>query len=333
MVRGVAALLGLLPALLGAFPVRAAPVVAVATYDVDGDGTPSDALKLTFLDTEFGSPLVLSQPVALQPDHSYCVELRLAVVNCAAALSGLYRFEIDLGLVHQSLLTPLIDAGEVYRDSLTFVVHTEPQASPGAGELRVSIAHTAGPVADPALYLDEIRVLPLEGQVCVDRFARETFFYDSTVMAWVHDLGSQGVDAGDHIGRAALEIEAWDDADPDGVEYVEVRVNGVPMLHEVDGTAGAPDVFRVPLPWLECRSGFDGRLEVQLSCVSAYNNPPGDFILGSARAIVEAGHAGRSLLGNGDFADGTSSWSCDGRPCPRLAVTPTTWSALKRRYR
>jgi hypothetical protein len=335
MVRGVA-WLGLLPALLGAIPglAPAAPVVQVASFDVDGDGSADDALKLTFVETEFTGSLVLSQPVALQPDRSYCVELHLAVVNTSATLSGLYRFEIDLGPGHQSYLTPLIDAGRVYRDSLDFVVHTEPQASPGGGELRLGIAHSAGPVADPALYLDEVRVRPLEGAVCVDRFAHETFISDSTVLRWVHDLRPQGVDAGDHIGQAALEIVAWDDEDTDGFEYIAVQVNGIRLRDlEVDGTPTAPDVFHLQLPWLECRSGFDGRLQVQLNSVSAYNNPPGDIVLGSASAIVEAGRPGPSLLGNGDFTDGLRSWNCDGRPCSPLAARPTTWSALKRRYR
>ncbi len=164
----------------------------------------------------------------------------------------------------------------------------------------------------------------------------------STVVGWDHDFSRQGVGRTDVIGVAEVELVVWDDEplSRDGLEFIILTVNGIALPGlDIVGSAEAPYHHVFKIPWLECRDGFDGILEMRLTTVPVGNEPAGDMFFGSATTRLHVGQFERNVLDNGDFECKAYGWTCDGAPCDSTdecvtgVVEASTWSALKQRYR
>jgi hypothetical protein len=326
--------LHLLAFLLLAEGVLAEPCMLSADVDVDGDGTLSPALKLLRINTENGEALRLSQPLLLDADRSYCVGFDLAIENIASERPSLYHIETTIGPEQRIVRSELVDGFGVYRQRVEFLVH--PEASE-ATEFSIAIHHDLGPVDDPAIYLDAIQMIPIEGPKLHHSFAQEHWMEAGSVLGWEHDFTAQGVGVGDAIGIAAIELVAWDDepdSRTDGLEVFELLVNGiVAESFDLDGRMEAPHRIMVHAPWIECNDDFDGVLQVRLRSIPSFESPPGDFYFGAANAVLVAGEEGDSLLRNGDFDFGIADWTSNGVPCEPTSVRRSTWSQIKVLYR
>ncbi|MFQ5600282.1 MAG: hypothetical protein ACE5G2_06980 [Candidatus Krumholzibacteriia bacterium] len=312
----------------------AAPLTEIADFDVDGDGIPSPALKITHIETARGGGFRLSQMLDLEPDRTYCVSLQMAVEPRAVLRSGRYRFAIELRSERQTHLTPPVPLGSVYRDGITMVVHSD---GGGPSELVIHIEHDTGPTGDPVLYLDDIRATPVtERRTLTDSFEDEVVWVSpSTVLGWEHDFGAHGLTADDHIGSAEVEFVVWDDPETQRVpEVVVIEVNGIELFHaDIGGTEQYPHFLVLRLPWLECSRGFGGLLVVRFYTVPGGGWPAGTLFFGAAHARIEAGGTGASVLENGDFDAHLLAWLCDRGPCPPVRVDERSWSLIKGLYR
>ncbi|UCE02473.1 MAG: hypothetical protein JSW67_14715 [Candidatus Latescibacterota bacterium] len=314
--------------------VLAEPCMLSADFDVDGDGTRSPALKLLRINTANGEALRLSQPLRLDADRSYCVGFDWAVENIASERRSVYHIETRVGPEQRVARSDLVDGRGVWRGHVEFLVH--PQAAE-ATEFSIAIHHDNGPVDDPALYLDAIRVVPIVGPKLQHTFAEEHWMEAGSVLGWEHDFAAQGVRVGDAIGLATIELVAWDDepdSNTDGLEVFELLVNGiVAESFDLDGRMEAPHRIMVHTPWIECNDDFDGVLQVRLRSIPKFESPPGDFYFGAAHAVLVAGEEGDSLLHNGDFDTGIAEWTSNGVPCEPTPIRRATWSQIKVLYR
>lgn len=314
--------------------LRAAPMTDVVDFDVNGDGTLSPALRLRQVGNRLGGFLRLEQELAVDEGSTYCASFQFAIDNRANERTGRYRFFVDIGGHHSEALTETPIAGTVTRSLVRFVFVAD--SEPDAG-LRIDVHHDSGPEDDPTLYLDAVEVLPLNASWLEDRYEQQVRIDAGTVLGWEHDLARLGLEPSEFVGVAQVELVVWDDEPgppSDGLERIELSVNGVVLPGpDIGGTEAVPMRLLMSFPWIECRNGFDGQLQMRLRTVPVGGSAAGDMFFGAATARLQAGQFGATLVDNGDFDDGAHGWTCDGAPCGATAVEATTWSRVKQRYR
>ncbi len=313
--------------------LMAAPITEFVDFDVDGDGVPTRALRVREVGSAVHGALHVGHRVALEADRTYCVSFQIAIVNEANARNGRFRFNVDVGGHRFEHLTEVATAGSVLRET----VRTVFVAGAVSDEfVCIEMQHDTGPEPDPVLYVDNVEVRPLVGSWIEERYDQQVWMDGATVVGWDHDFSLRGVDPGDYVGVAAVVLEVWDDEpfSNDGLEWIELTVNGV-VLPGLDITGSVDDPYhhRYTLPWIECRSGFDGRFEMRLRTVSVGGAPPGDMYFGSATTTLHVGQFERTILDNGDFESDALGWDFGSERCGTTAVRSTTWSDVKRRYR
>lgn len=311
----------------------AMPMTDVVCFDVDGDGSAEPAFLVQGVGND-SDPLLITHAVQLEAGRTYCMRFEYAIVNHENARTGRFRFGVDVDALHFEALSDPIAAGTVQRrvETAPFVAETTGETS-----IVIQVDHDTGPEHDPVLYLDSIEVVPLDARILESRNEQVVWMPSSTVVGWDHDFRKQGVRAGTFVGVAEVELLVWDDQPgppSDGLEKIELTVNGVVLVgNDIGGGPGAPDSVRFSLPWIECRSDFDGFLHMRLRTISSAGEPPGDMWFGGATATLRVGQPERTVLLNGDFDAGADGWLCNGVRCAPTAVSATTWSSVKQLYR
>jgi hypothetical protein len=325
--------LPLLLALVLPIPLHAAPVSDIVDFDVDGDGQPTAALQLRQVGNRLGGFLRLTHSVALVEGRAYCASFQIAVDNHANGRSGRFRFLVDVGAHHFESVTEIPLPGTVTRDVLRSVFVADATTD---SEILIEVQHDSGPEDDPTLYIDAVQITPLDGVWLQDRYEQQVRVDAAAVLGWEHDFGRLGLQRADYVGVAQVELVVWDDelgAPDDGLEWIQLSVNGIAVPGtDIDGSAAAPYRVRFSLPWIECRSGFDGWMDMRLRTIPVRGEPAGDLFFGAATTRLLAGQLGTTVLDNGDFERGARGWVCDGAPCGPTAIEAATWSAVKRRY-
>ena len=318
-----------------ALPVgsHAAPIIEFASFDVDGDGTTSRALRVREVGSAVRGSLHLGQRVQLEADRTYCARFHIAIVNEANTRAGRFRFRIDVDGHASQHLTEVPQAGAVLRDIVrtVFVAGSSTET-----QICIEMQHDTGPESDPVLYVDRVELVPLQGTWMDERYEQQVWMDGATVVGWDHDFGLRGVTATDYVGVAQVELVVWDDepSSNDGLEWIELTVNGTPLPGlDITGSVETPYHLRYSFPWLECRTGFDGRFEMRLRTVPTGSAPPGDMFFGAATTTLHVGQFEGTILENGEFEHDAQAWAFGTTTCGTTSVQSTTWSAFKQRYR